>query len=196
MARAAVHEATAREARRLVEEGVRQESRAAAEAEPAPRPEGSRHRVESLESGMRVRLANGTVGDVLGCRSDGRVELRVGVMRMVVHPREVVDVVAPVEAKPTGLSAAYPKDHAVASAALELDLRGMTGDEAEAAAVGAIDRAVLLEQPYLRIIHGKGTGVVRDRVLHVVSQDGRVARHEIATREAAGTGVTIVEFMP
>ena len=117
-------------------------------------------------------------------------------MRMVVHPREVVDVVAPVEAKPTGLSAAYPKDHAVASAALELDLRGMTGDEAEAAAVGAIDRAVLLEQPYLRIIHGKGTGVVRDRVLHVVSQDGRVARHEFATREAGGTGVTIVEFMP
>jgi DNA mismatch repair protein MutS2 len=72
----------------------------------------------------------------------------------------------------------------------------MTGDEAEAATVGAIDRAVLLEQPYLRIIHGKGTGVVRDRVLGVVSQDGRVARHEFAKREAGGTGVTIVEFTP
>lgn len=195
VARAAVNEATAREARRLVEEGIRQEQEATAPPEPVAEPAGGRPSTESLEPGIRVRLANGTVGDILGHRSDGRLELRVGVMRMVVDPREAVDIVAaPVAAQTARFSSGHATEHAAGGAVLELDLRGMTGDEAEVATVDAIDRAVLLEQPYLRLIHGKGTGVVRDRVLRVVSTDGRVARHEFAKREIGGTGVTIVEF--
>jgi dsDNA-specific endonuclease/ATPase MutS2 len=77
---------------------------------------------------------------------------------------------------------------------LEIDLRGMTGDEAEMATVAAVDAAVLAEQPYLRIIHGMGTGVVRERVRRVVSGDRRVARFGFAPRNQGGTGVTIVEF--
>jgi DNA mismatch repair protein MutS2 len=194
MARAAVDEATAREARRLVEEGVRQESQA--QADPGSTPNQSRPIVDPVVAGMRVRLANGTVGDVLERRSDGRVELRVGVMRMVVDPREVVDVAArpTVVARGATLPPGLPTADPAGTASLEVDLRGMTGDEAEVATIAAIDRAVLLEQPYLRIIHGKGTGVVRDRVLRVVSHDGRVARYEFAKREAGGTGVTMVEF--
>ena len=42
------------------------------------------------------------------------------------------------------------------------------------ATVAAVDAAVLAEQPYLRIIHGMGTGVVRERVRRVVSGDRRV----------------------
>ena len=79
-------------------------------------------------------------------------------------------------------------------ASLEIDLRGMTGDEAEMATVAAVDAAVLAEQPYLRIIHGMGTGVVRERVRRVVSGDRRVARFGFAPRNQGGTGVTIVEF--
>ncbi len=77
---------------------------------------------------------------------------------------------------------------------LEIDLRGMTGDEAEIATVAAVDAAVLAEQPFLRIIHGTGTGVVRERVQRVVSKDRRVAKHAFAPRNQGGTGVTIVEF--
>ena len=50
----------------------------------------------------------------------------------------------------------------------------MTGDEAEQATIAAVDAAVLAEQPFLRIIHGMGTGVVRERVRRVVSGDRRV----------------------
>ncbi|MBA3660018.1 MAG: Smr/MutS family protein, partial [Gemmatimonadales bacterium] len=80
------------------------------------------------------------------------------------------------------------------AATFELDLRGMTGDEAEQAASAAVDAAVLAEQPYLRIIHGMGTGVVRERVRRVVANDCRVARFGFAARNQGGTGVTIVEF--
>ena len=78
--------------------------------------------------------------------------------------------------------------------ALEVDLRGLTGDEAEQATIAAVDAAVLAEQPLLRIIHGMGTGVVRDRVRRVVSGDHRVTKFGFAPRNQGGTGVTIVEF--
>jgi DNA mismatch repair protein MutS2 len=75
-----------------------------------------------------------------------------------------------------------------------VDLRGLTGDEAEQATIAAVDAAVLADQPFLRIIHGMGTGVVRERVRRVVSGDRRVARFGFAPRNQGGTGVTIVEF--
>jgi len=69
-----------------------------------------------------------------------------------------------------------------------------TGNRDEQATVAAVDAAVLAEQPYLRIIHGMGTGVVRERVRRVVSSDRRVMRYGFAPRNQGGTGVTIVEF--
>ena len=76
----------------------------------------------------------------------------------------------------------------------ELDLRGLSGDEAEHAVVAAIDAAVLAEQPYLRVIHGKGTGAVRERVQRVAKGDRRVQAHAFAPANQGGTGVTILEF--
>ena len=70
----------------------------------------------------------------------------------------------------------------------------MTGDEAEMATVAAVDAAVLAEQPFLRIIHGMGTGVVRERVRRVVARDRRIAKYGFAPRNQGGSGVTIVEF--
>jgi DNA mismatch repair protein MutS2 len=72
----------------------------------------------------------------------------------------------------------------------------MTGDEAETATVAAVDAAVLAEQPYLRIIHGMGSGVVRERVRKVVASDKRVTKFAFAPRSQGGTGVTLVEFEP
>ena len=79
-------------------------------------------------------------------------------------------------------------------ARMEIDLRGMTGDEAEAATLAAVDAAVLAEYPCLRIIHGMGTGVVRERVRRVLGHDRRVRTFDFAARNQGGTGVTIAEF--
>jgi DNA mismatch repair protein MutS2 len=89
---------------------------------------------------------------------------------------------------PAGPTTASPEP------SLEIDLRGMSGDEAEQATIAAVDAAVLAEQPFLRIIHGMGTGVVRERVRQVVSRDRRVARFGFAPRSQGGSGVTVVEF--
>ena len=79
---------------------------------------------------------------------------------------------------------------------MEIDLRGTRGDEAAAITTAALDAAVLADHPYLRIIHGMGTGVVRESVRRVLAADRRVARFDFAPRNQGGTGVTIVEFTP
>jgi DNA mismatch repair protein MutS2 len=119
------------------------------------------------------------------------VVVAVGAMRMVVDRKTLV--LLPPEGKRVGTVHA-PEPPAADPTNLEIDLRGMTGDEAEMATVAAVDAAVLAEQPYLRIIHGMGTGVVRERVRRVVSGDRRVAHYAFAPRNQGGTGVTIVEF--
>ena len=189
-ARAAADDAAAREARRTLEEAIRAEGAAlASEAGPEPGPvadDGSR-----LEPGQRVRTPTGAVGDVLELRGDGKAVVRAGAMKLVVEARTLTRVSGGGKAErnaPARVDAAPP------DAALEVDLRGMTGDEAESATLAAVDRAVLAEQPYLRIIHGMGTGVVRERVRRVVSSDRRVKSFAFAPRNLGGTGVTIVEF--
>ena len=76
-ARAAVTEATAKEARRLVEEAIEK---------TAGRPDGRTAGVGDLKIGERVRTGQGKVGVVSEIRSDGRVVVEVGAVRLVIAP--------------------------------------------------------------------------------------------------------------
>ena len=129
---------------------------------------------------------------MLELRADGKLVVAMGAMKMVVDPDQAIRTASGKTVQPPSAAPSPPSQTSPAS--LEIDLRGMTGDEAEQATVAAVDAAVLAEQPYLRIIHGMGTGVVRERVRRVVSADRRISRFGFAPRNQGGTGVTIVEF--
>jgi DNA mismatch repair protein MutS2 len=199
-ARAAGDEAAAREARRMVEEGIREQGEQLEEAE---RPAGAAvARSEGgleIEAKSRVRLPSGGTGQVLEVRADGTAVVAVGAMKFVLDG-SMLTVLPPAEGggrkarEAASAAAASPSSGSGGASALEVDLRGLTGDEAEQATIAAVDAAVLAEQPFLRIIHGMGTGVVRERVRRVVSGDRRVTRFGFAPRNQGGTGVTIVEF--
>lgn len=179
----------------MVEEGIREQAELLdeAEAQGAAAVFGGM----AIEPRMRVRLPSGGTGEVMEVRGDGTAVVAVGVMKIVLEATQLTPL-PPMERagrKPQGeapVSSARPGTGDAAS--LEVDLRGLTGDEAEQATIAAVDAAVLAEQPFLRIIHGMGTGVVRDRVRRVVSGDRRVARFGFAPRNQGGSGVTIVEF--
>ena len=188
-ARGAADEAAAREARRLVEEGVREAGEALADSGTAGQRDSDTD--AQLPIGARVRLESGGSGEVMEVRSDGKVVVAAGSIRMVADRASLTVVSHREERKPASHADPLSRGPAVA---LEIDLRGMTGDEAEVATVAAVDAAVLADQPFLRIIHGMGTGVVRERVQRVVSKDRRVSRYAFAPRNQGGTGVTIVEF--
>ncbi|MEP7176207.1 MAG: Smr/MutS family protein, partial [Gemmatimonadales bacterium] len=190
-ARSAADDA-AREARRLVEEGIRDQGE---ELERAERRDPAEVAPTDRELGIgdRVRLAGGGAGQILELRADGKLVVAMGAMKMVVDADQATRTGGRDAARTSSAAASAPSAPD-SEASLELDLRGMTGDEAEMATLAAVDAAVLAEQPYLRIIHGMGTGVVRERVRRVVSGDRRVAQFGFAPRNQGGTGVTVVEF--
>jgi DNA mismatch repair protein MutS2 len=188
-ARHAVDETAAREARRLVEEGISAGARALAEADLEEKGEGS-----DVGVGSRVRTPAAGIGTVAELRGDGRAVVMVGSLRVVVEARqlEVLKGEAPKAAAQPHRSAVRP----AMDAPMEIDLRGMTGDEAEMALLAALDAAVLAERPYLRVIHGMGTGVVRERVQRLLGRDRRVRSHAFAPANQGGTGATVAELAP
>ena len=186
----AASDTAAREARRIVEEGIAGLRKAEAEREEPP----GRGSPGDVPVGARVRLATGGAGRVVEVRPDGKLVVVAGAVRMVVAP-DAVTAAAGNDAAERRRERDQPlRPSADQPGPTEVDLRGMTGDEAEAATIAAVDAAVLAEHPILRIIHGMGTGVVRDRVHRVVRGDRRIARWALAPREQGGSGVTIVEF--
>ena len=76
----------------------------------------------------------------------------------------------------------------------EIDLRGLRADEAEAAVLQALDAAVRADLKSLRIIHGKGTGALRERVDEMLRKDTRVKEFRLGAWNEGGAGVTVAEF--
>jgi DNA mismatch repair protein MutS2 len=186
-AQGAVDEAHAREARRLLEDEIRRQG-ALLEEDVTPPAVTATPAKGPIEPGDHVMMPGGIRGSVLELRPEGMAVIMAGSMRLVVPQGDLTRTVAP-RSEPT-----KSPDLPAVAAPLEIDLRGMTGDEAEAATLSALDAAVLAEHAALRIIHGMGTGVVRDRVRRLVQRDRRVRRSAFAPRQEGGTGVTIVEF--
>ncbi len=96
---------------------------------------------------------------------------------------------------PSDRPAVRPSAQAPAvNAATEISLIGLRVAEAEPLLVKALDDAVLADLPYLRVVHGKGTGALREFVHDVLSADSRVKRFGFAPPNQGGHGVTLVEF--
>ena len=178
----------AKNARRLVEDAAKAETaalEAVDQAETLDRPTGL-----PIAAGRRVRLGTGGVGVVHEIRGDGKVVVALGAIKLIAAAEELIAVAGSPAERP-----APPKgDREMPSAPSEIDLRGMRADEAAAVTLAALDAAVLADHPALRIIHGMGTGAVRDRVRQVLKSDRRVAKFEFAPRNQGGTGVTIAEL--
>jgi len=173
----------AREARKLVEDAIAELKTTDGQAETGRRADG-------LTGGQHVRLNSGTKARIAEVRPDGKLVLIAGNVRMTVPPDEIAEVlpVSP-SARPPVPSPSVSED-----AEFEIDLRGLRVDEAEAAIISALDAAVIADNPFLRIIHGKGTGAVRERVHAVLKGDRRVTRYGLAPANQGGSGATIVEF--
>lgn len=77
---------------------------------------------------------------------------------------------------------------------LEISLRRMRVEEAQIALDEYLDRVVLAGFHKVRIIHGKGDGVLRKFVHDLLSRRREVDRYELASHEEGGSGATVVWF--
>jgi DNA mismatch repair protein MutS2 len=84
----------------------------------------------------------------------------------------------------------------VAPTSPELDLRGMTQEEALLELDRRIDGCLASGVSRVRIIHGKGTGALMKAVTEFLRRDRRVAASSMAEPHEGGTGVTIANLRP
>ena len=81
-----------------------------------------------------------------------------------------------------------------ASPGLELDLRGQRADDAQTALERYLDAAYLAGLPWVRIIHGKGTGKLRDIVRQALQGHPQVRSFQPGGENEGGEGVTVVNL--
>jgi len=77
---------------------------------------------------------------------------------------------------------------------LEIDLRGLRVDESLEKLDRALDRALLAGLRELRVIHGKGTGALREAVHEYCRSHAAIQSAEIADQWEGGTGATVIRL--
>lgn len=80
------------------------------------------------------------------------------------------------------------------SPGIELDIRGKRADDALDSLDRYLDSAFYAGLPFVRIIHGKGTGRLREVVREVLSSHSHVKSFEPGGEKDGGEGVTVVKL--
>lgn len=88
-----------------------------------------------------------------------------------------------------------PVPAAAPSPGLQLDLRGLTAEEALLRLDRYLDQATMARLPWVRVVHGKGTGTLRREVRRQLGDHPLVVSYESATERDGGDGVTIVHLI-
>lgn len=171
-------------------------------SEDAPLPEGAPLTKETAKKGLNVFVTslgkNGTIIDVNG----NDVTVQVGILKMNVPAKKcLVTKAQPVSTEPESnkkrKKAGYSHQMFVAkssSAKQEVDLRGMTLNEAIPIVDKAIDDALLAGISQLRLIHGKGTGALRAGLTAYLESNRFVKKLELASLETGGSGATVIDL--
>lgn len=76
----------------------------------------------------------------------------------------------------------------------DLDVRGMRGDEALQAVRYFIDDAILMGMPRVRILHGKGNGILRQLIRQYLSAEPNISHFADENVQFGGAGITVVDF--
>lgn len=173
-------------ARRRVEEAARKRTVSSGDRDHGPAPD--------LDEGDRVRVrATGAKGKVIEVRNE-RAVVEVGALRleMPAVDLEVLDALPDADAPRRG--GGWTGPGVGGQARTEVDLRGLRVEEMEIELSRSLDQAVMEDLAELRIIHGKGTGALRQRVSELLKLDGRVQEYRMGGPTEGGAGVTVASF--
>ena len=186
-------EEAAREARKRVESLANDQGRELERINREPETAiGARSSAEvSVGDFVAVDTLGGKVGRVVEVR-DGEAVVALGVMKLTL-PRSSLRLAAAEGAAPE-VAVAIRGDLPDVDAPSEIDLRGMRVGDVEGIVMHAVDAAIRADLKSLRIIHGKGTGALRERVTEMLRKESRVTNFRLGAWNEGGAGVTIAEL--
>ena len=193
-ASSAAADEAAREARRRMEQLAAAEGKALADLEEKSE-ETTRSSLQSAEIAEGDYVSVATLGDrtarVVEFR-DGDAIVAFGSVKMTVPRSALSPARAPDGAERVHI--AIRGDIPEIEAKSEIDLRGLRAGEIEDVVMQAVDSAVRADLKSLRIIHGKGTGVLRERVAEMLRKESRVSSFRLGAWNEGGAGVTVAEL--
>lgn len=170
--------------------------------EPVPRrvPQlGAKSLRRAIRLGDKVLLRSLNTKGVVTSLGEDEAEVQVGMLRVRARLSDLRLSSEPEDAKiekiagkpHSPVTSEYP-----VSPGLELDLRGKRSDDASDALDRYLDAAYLAGLPWVRIIHGKGTGRLREMVRKALQSHPHVRSFEAGGDTEGGEGVTVVKLKP
>ena len=141
-----------------------------------------------------IVLSYGQRGTLTNQLKDGRWEAQVGLIKMTLEEREFDLIQTQQEAPVKKKQVNVVKRAGGKGPQARLDLRGKRYEEAMEALDAFIDQALLNNMAQVDIIHGIGTGVIREGVTKYLQRNKQVKSFGYAPQNAGGSGATIVTF--
>ena len=140
-------------------------------------------------------LKLGTKASVIAINKDGTYQLQAGILKMSAKADEIylLENDNPYKAK-GGRPAHSGREMKMTAMPTEVDLRGMDSVEAICVLDRYLDEAMRSNLPSVRIIHGKGTGVLRAAVHQSLKKNKFIKKYRLGQYGEGEDGVTIAEF--
>lgn len=140
-------------------------------------------------------LKLGTKANVIAINKDGTYQLQAGILKLNAKADEIylLEHENPYKEK-GGRPAHSGRQMNTAVTSSEVDLRGMDSIEAVCILERYLDEAMRSKIPSVRIIHGKGTGVLRNAVHQSLRKNKFVKSFRLGVYGEGEDGVTIAEF--
>ncbi len=140
-------------------------------------------------------LKLGTKASVIAINKDGTYQLQAGILKMNAKKDEIylLENENPYKVK-GGRPAHSGREMKLQAMSNEVDLRGMDAVEAICVLDNYLDSAMRANLGTVRIIHGKGTGVLRKAVQDALKKNKFVKKYRLGVYGEGEDGVTIAEF--
>ena len=147
-----------------------------------------------LQAGDTVRIKSmGVKAEVVSVNKDGTVNLKAGIMNVTAKEDEVL-LLEGEKKKPQQAVPAGSVGTRLVHVAPEIDLRGMESLEGVLAAERYLDSAAMARMKTVTIIHGKGTGALREAVQQMLKRNKLVKSFRLGRYGEGEAGVTVVEL--
>jgi DNA mismatch repair protein MutS2 len=159
-----------------------------------PKESGVQDEDREIREGDTVRLLSvGIEGTVLEA-DENALTIQAGAMRTHVG-RQGVELVRHADAPKPRSSRSISVPRRAASPGVQVDLRGQTAEEALYELDRYLEQAAMAALPWVRIVHGKGTGKLRREVRRFIADHPLVASYEEAPLNEGGDGATVAHLV-
>ncbi|MBV6655824.1 MAG: endonuclease MutS2 [Mameliella sp.] len=148
---------------------------------------------ESIKAGDFVKMKTGGATGTVESIEKNRAVVRMGDMRMTIKVRDLQHANAPLEVQRT-TSIKSETSTSAATFDPKLDIRGMRYEEALKVVEDFVDQALIANATHLEIVHGKGSGALREAVRRKLREYNVQMDITHPPQERGGDGVTLIEM--